>query len=162
MSQCPARGVVGCLHVSVAGGNTRSRRRRIDGGSPRGLASRWSQLGRVAVLDTRPEILLGAESRNRRTDHEARLQSGESLLFYTDGLVEDGRSLIDEGIARLVRVATEVVHVTVDELCDQLLERIVRHRPTTTSRSWRCDATPTPLKTSACACRRYFIAGRRV
>ncbi|TQN44109.1 serine phosphatase RsbU (regulator of sigma subunit) [Blastococcus colisei] len=84
--------------------------------------------GRVAVLDTRPEILLGAESRNRRTDHEARLRPGDTLLFYTDGLVEHGRSLIDEGIARLVRVTAEAAHLTVDELCDQLLERIVRHR----------------------------------
>ncbi len=83
--------------------------------------------GRVEVLDTRPEMLLGAEAPVRRTDHGTRLHPGDTLLFYTDGLVEHGRTLIDEGIARLTAVTAELAHVTVNELCDQLLERIVRH-----------------------------------
>jgi sigma-B regulation protein RsbU (phosphoserine phosphatase) len=84
--------------------------------------------GHVRVLDTRPEMLLGADAPVRRTDHEARLHPGDTLLFYTDGLVEHGRTLIDEGIARLTAVTAELGHLTVDGLCDQLLERIVRHR----------------------------------
>ncbi len=84
--------------------------------------------GRVDVLDTRPEMLLGAEAPDRRTDHEARLRPGDTLLFYTDGLIEHGRTLIDEGIARLTAVTAELGHLTVDQLCDQLLARIVRHR----------------------------------
>jgi sigma-B regulation protein RsbU (phosphoserine phosphatase) len=84
--------------------------------------------GRVHVLDTRPETLLGAEAPNRRTDHEAELHPGDTLLFYTDGLVEHGRTWIDEGIARLTAVTAELGHLTVDALCDQLLDRIVRHR----------------------------------
>ncbi|MDP9390697.1 MAG: SpoIIE family protein phosphatase, partial [Actinomycetota bacterium] len=84
--------------------------------------------GRVDVLDTPPEMLLGAEAPDRRTDHEARLRPGDTLLFYTDGLIEHGRTLIDEGIARLTAVTAELGHLTVDQLCDQLLARIVRHR----------------------------------
>jgi sigma-B regulation protein RsbU (phosphoserine phosphatase) len=84
--------------------------------------------GHVDVLDTPPEVLLGAETPSRRTDHEALLHPGDTLLFYTDGLIEHGRTLIDEGIARLTAVTAELGHLTVDELCDQLLERIVQHR----------------------------------
>jgi sigma-B regulation protein RsbU (phosphoserine phosphatase) len=84
--------------------------------------------GAVTTLDTRPETLLGAESTRLRTDHEHVITPGETLIFYTDGLVEHGRTSIDDGIARLVRVVGELGNVTVDELCDQLLERIVRHR----------------------------------
>ncbi|MDP9460015.1 MAG: SpoIIE family protein phosphatase [Actinomycetota bacterium] len=84
--------------------------------------------GRVDVLDTPPEMLLGAEAPDRRTDHEARLRPEDTLLFYTDGLIEHGRTLIDEGIARLTAVTAELGHLTVDQLCDQLLARIVRHR----------------------------------
>ena len=84
--------------------------------------------GRVQVLSTRPEMLLGAEAPDRRTDHEAEIHPGDTLLVYTDGLVEHGRTPIDEGIARLVAVTADVGHLPVDELCDQLLERIVGHR----------------------------------
>jgi phosphoserine phosphatase RsbU/P len=84
--------------------------------------------GRVDVLDTPPETLLGAESTRRRTDHVLEVDPGQTLIFYTDGLVEHGRTLIDEGIARLATLVGELGDLSVDELCDQLLTRIVRHR----------------------------------
>ena len=84
--------------------------------------------GRVDVLDTSPETLLGAESTRHRTDHVVQVEPGQTLIFYTDGLVEHGRTLIDEGIARLATLVGELGHLSVDDLCDQLLTRIVRHR----------------------------------
>jgi hypothetical protein len=36
--------------------------------------------------------------------------------------------VVREGIARLTAVTAELGHLTVDGLCDQLVERIVRHR----------------------------------
>jgi len=84
--------------------------------------------GRVEVLDSEPEILLGAESREPRTDHEVTIGPGRTLVLYTDGLVEHGRTGIDEGITRLTGLVGELAGVGVDELCDQLLERIVRQR----------------------------------
>ena len=84
--------------------------------------------GQVEVLDTAPETLLGADSRRPRTDHRTVVQPGETVIFYTDGLVEHGRTSIDDGIARLTRLVSELAGASVDDLCDLLLERIVdRH-----------------------------------
>jgi serine phosphatase RsbU (regulator of sigma subunit) len=100
---------------------------------------RWSSAGHLApllvhgsgdveLLDTRPETLLGTEFARPRTDHRARLDPGDTLVFYTDGLIEHGRTPIDDGITRLTRLVAELGSLTPDELCDALLDRIVRHR----------------------------------
>jgi sigma-B regulation protein RsbU (phosphoserine phosphatase) len=85
--------------------------------------------GRVEVLDTAPETLLGADTSRSRSDHDMPLLPGDTLVFYTDGLVEHGRTPIDTGIERLARLVEEVGPLAVEPLCDALLERIVRHRP---------------------------------
>jgi sigma-B regulation protein RsbU (phosphoserine phosphatase) len=84
--------------------------------------------GQVEVLDTAPETLLGADSRRPRTDHRTLVHPDETVIFYTDGLVEHGRTSIDDGIARLTRLVAELAGASVDELCDLLLERIVDRR----------------------------------
>ncbi len=84
--------------------------------------------GRITRLDSPPETLLGTGGRHARTDSEARLAPGDTLLFYTDGLVEQGRTLIDEGIARLAGVFTDVGHLPLGPLSDALLGRIVGGR----------------------------------
>ncbi|MGY1624546.1 PP2C family protein-serine/threonine phosphatase [Geodermatophilus sp. SYSU D00965] len=85
--------------------------------------------GSVRVLGSTPETLLGAESTRPRTDSVAETAPGDTLLFYSDGLVEQGRTGIDEGTARLVALVRDVGPTTVDALCDALLARIVGHRP---------------------------------
>jgi phosphoserine phosphatase RsbU/P len=85
--------------------------------------------GQVEVLDTPPETLLGADTSRSRSDHEMRLVPGDTLVFYTDGLVEHGRTPIDVGITRLAGLVEELGPLAVEGLCDALLERIVRHRP---------------------------------
>jgi phosphoserine phosphatase RsbU/P len=100
---------------------------------------RWSSAGHlpplvrradgvVETLATRPEPLLGAESPQPRSNHTAHLGPGDTLVFYTDGLVEQGRTGIDDGLARLARLLTELGALGVDELCDELLARIVADR----------------------------------
>jgi phosphoserine phosphatase RsbU/P len=84
--------------------------------------------GSLRPLDTRPERLLGAEFPRPRTDHEALLRPGDTVLLYTDGLVEHGRTGIDEGITRLSGQLAELVDVPLEKLCDQLLDRIVPGR----------------------------------
>ena len=84
--------------------------------------------GTVDLLDSPPERLLGAGEATVRTDHEATLQPGDTLLLVTDGLVEHGRVNIDTGLTRLTGALTELAGVPVDELCDRLLDRILLGR----------------------------------
>jgi serine phosphatase RsbU (regulator of sigma subunit) len=84
--------------------------------------------GTVDVLTTRPEPLLGADIAQHRVDHLTPLLPGDTLLFYTDGLVEQGRTTIDEGLERLVAVFRELGELSPDALCDALLDRIVSRR----------------------------------
>ncbi|MDQ1660108.1 MAG: phosphoserine phosphatase RsbU/P [Blastococcus sp.] len=84
--------------------------------------------GTVQLLDTPPETLLGTGSLPPHSDHDAVLRPGDTLVLYTDGIVEHGRSAIDEGLARLTRGLAEFGEMEVDELCDQLLERVVTGR----------------------------------
>jgi sigma-B regulation protein RsbU (phosphoserine phosphatase) len=83
----------------------------------------------VELLQADPQTLLGAESTRPRTDAVAEVRAGDTLLFYTDGLVEQGRTGIDEGTERLVAAVRELAGLPADELCDALIERIVGHRP---------------------------------
>jgi len=84
--------------------------------------------GTIDVLTTRPEPLLGADIAQRRTDHVTRLLPDDTLLFYTDGLVEQGRTTIDSGLERLVDAFREMGEASPETLCDELLDRIVARR----------------------------------
>jgi serine phosphatase RsbU (regulator of sigma subunit) len=84
--------------------------------------------GTVQLLDSPPERLLGADSTGLRADHEVLVHPGDTVLFYTDGLIEHGRTGIDEGIARLIDQLAGLHDVGLDELCDELLDRIAPGR----------------------------------
>jgi serine phosphatase RsbU (regulator of sigma subunit) len=84
--------------------------------------------GAVDVLATPPETLLGTDMVRARTDHETVVGPDDTLLFYTDGIIEHGRTGIDAGIDRLKGALSEVGGLPVDKLCDQLLARIVSDR----------------------------------
>jgi serine phosphatase RsbU (regulator of sigma subunit) len=84
--------------------------------------------GGVEVLHSAPERLLGAESTEPRTDHRAQLRPDDTVVFYTDGIVEHGRTGIDEGIARLTAVLGELTGRSPGNVCDELLNRIVSGR----------------------------------
>jgi PAS domain S-box-containing protein len=106
----------------------------------RGLRTlRWSSAGHLPplvlraaggteLLDTRPETLLGTGISPARSDHLATLHPGDTVVFYTDGLVEHGRTAIDEGLTRLALLVEEQRGASLDALCDGLLAGIVRHR----------------------------------
>jgi len=84
--------------------------------------------GAVELLDAPPEILLGTGSPPPHADHDAVLRSGDTLVLYTDGLVEHGRSAIDDGLTRLTGALAELGGLDVGRLCDRLLERVVTGR----------------------------------
>jgi serine phosphatase RsbU (regulator of sigma subunit) len=80
--------------------------------------------GTVRQLDSPPERLLGSGSACARSDQEVLLSPGDTLVFYTDGLIEYGRTGIDEGIDRLAGQLAELAELPIEELCDGLLDRI--------------------------------------
>jgi sigma-B regulation protein RsbU (phosphoserine phosphatase) len=85
--------------------------------------------GRVQILETAPERLMGTDWAGVRTDHEVLLHPGDTALLVTDGIIEQGRWDIDRGTARLCSVLVGLAGLPVDELCDRLLDGIVDGRP---------------------------------
>jgi PAS domain S-box-containing protein len=81
--------------------------------------------GTVTLLDCgEPDLLLGVEPGRARNDRVATIDRGGLLLLYTDGLVERRDRDIDAGIDELVAVLGSLTHLPLQELCDQLLERM--------------------------------------
>ncbi|MEH0981057.1 SpoIIE family protein phosphatase [Micromonospora sp. CPCC 205556] len=101
---------------------------KTDGGLP----VRWCNAGHpppllagadgtVRVLDGRREPLLGLTRPVRRTSQETALAPGDTLLLYTDGLVERRDRPIDEGIAELLDELAGASKLPLAEICDLLL-----------------------------------------
>jgi serine phosphatase RsbU (regulator of sigma subunit) len=81
--------------------------------------------GKAFLLDAEPtELLLGVAPGSERREHVTVLDRGTTVLLYTDGLVERRDRDIDAGTAELVAVLEECAGLPLDELCDQVLERL--------------------------------------
>jgi len=83
--------------------------------------------GAVEALEATPEPLLGLARPSRRTSQSTRLATGDTLLLYTDGLIERRDRSIDEGLTELAGLLTGADTLPLDELCDLLLASI-QHR----------------------------------
>ncbi|TFV48932.1 serine/threonine-protein phosphatase [Blastococcus sp. TF02A-35] len=78
--------------------------------------------GTADLLERTPERLLGAGRASApRTEHEVELHRGDSVLFYTDGLVERRGMTLDDGTAWLLRALSRVGQEQLDRVCDGLL-----------------------------------------
>jgi len=80
--------------------------------------------GDVRLLEAADtDLLLGIEPTTRRRLTRSRLRAGETLLLYTDGLVERRDQPLGEGIALLREVAARAASTTSDpeELADAVL-----------------------------------------
>ncbi|MEH1102828.1 SpoIIE family protein phosphatase [Micromonospora sp. CPCC 205561] len=77
--------------------------------------------GSVEMLAGIPEPLLGLNRPVRRTSRHAHLAAGETLLLYTDGLVERRDRSIDEGMTELADRLVGTERLPLGELCDLLL-----------------------------------------
>ncbi|MEU2897814.1 SpoIIE family protein phosphatase [Streptomyces sp. NPDC001273] len=62
--------------------------------------------GEVTYLRRPPGMLLGAATAPRFEEAECRLEPGDRVLLYTDGLVERPPEIIDAGLDRLARAVT--------------------------------------------------------
>ncbi|WP_237494431.1 PP2C family protein-serine/threonine phosphatase [Modestobacter sp. L9-4] len=78
--------------------------------------------GTVSVLRRPADLLLGISATARRTDHTVQLTPGDTVLLYTDGLVERRGSTLDEGTDWLVQALTPLAGRPLEQLCDVLLE----------------------------------------
>ena len=75
------------------------------------------------VVDITPSAPLGAFSYGRVQEQELVLAPGETLVFYTDGLVERPGTPLNESIDELLDVSTDAV--SVDDLCRRAVDRMV-------------------------------------
>ncbi len=57
--------------------------------------------GSAALLRGEPDLLVGLLRRPERTDHEVALHAGDTVVLYTDGLVETRRGDIEADLERL-------------------------------------------------------------
>jgi hypothetical protein len=79
--------------------------------------------GPVEILAGRPDLLLGVYPDRRRRDFELEMRTGDTLVLYTDGLVERRDEDLEDSIARLAAGLAGTADRTLDELCERALEQ---------------------------------------
>jgi serine phosphatase RsbU (regulator of sigma subunit) len=96
-----------------------------------GWCLNWSTAGHPAplllaprkpgrYLDAEPGLPLGVDWHVARPDQHDLLPCGATIVFFTDGLVEDRRRHIDQGLATLARLATQHAGPCPERLCQAL------------------------------------------
>ncbi len=64
--------------------------------------------GHAELLSTEPDLLLGVHHEARRHNHELHLETGTTLVLYTDGLIESRKTSIETGMTRLVAALGQI------------------------------------------------------
>ncbi|PRY13968.1 SpoIIE family protein phosphatase [Kineococcus rhizosphaerae] len=100
-----------------------------------GRTIRWCTAGHLPPVVAAPDgtavllagdgIVLGLGSGQHRAQQETTLVDGATLLLYTDGLVERRDRPMDVRLAELRDAVRDLGPVDVDDLCDELLERML-------------------------------------
>jgi serine phosphatase RsbU (regulator of sigma subunit) len=101
-------------------------------GDDDGVTLRWSNAGHPApvlicadgaavLLERPPDRLLGVSPATVRRDHRVTLRPGDTVVFYTDGLVEQPGVFLDDGTARIVEKLGRIGREPLDQLCDHLV-----------------------------------------
>jgi PAS domain S-box-containing protein len=86
--------------------------------------------GSVAELSAwRGDLLLGVDPEAQRRESVVTLDRGSTVLLYTDGLIERRDADLDDGMVRLRDVVMELAGSPLEELLDEVLERLVHGRP---------------------------------
>ena len=102
---------------------------------------RWANAGHLPPLVINPDgsvaelaawkgdLLLGVDPESRRQESVVTLDRDSTVLLFTDGLVERRDADLDAGLVRLRQALVEVAHLPLQELLDEVLERLVDGRP---------------------------------
>jgi serine phosphatase RsbU (regulator of sigma subunit)/PAS domain-containing protein len=102
---------------------------------------RWANAGHLPPLVVNPDgsvaelavwkgdLLLGVDPAARRRESVVTLDRGSTVLLYTDGLVERRDADLDAGLVRLRDALVELADLPLEELLDELLERLVHGHP---------------------------------
>jgi PAS domain S-box-containing protein len=86
--------------------------------------------GSVAELASwRGDLLLGVDPDTQRQESVVTLDRGATVLLFTDGLVERRDSDLDAGLVRLRQTLIDLAGLPLQDLLDELLERLVDGRP---------------------------------
>ncbi|MFP5370656.1 MAG: SpoIIE family protein phosphatase, partial [Actinomycetes bacterium] len=83
----------------------------------------------VDVPETAGRLMLGVDRTSTRDETVVELPRGATVLMFTDGLVERPGRDLDAGIDEVHRLAAELAHLPLEELCDRLLDRLVEGSP---------------------------------
>lgn len=84
--------------------------------------------GRARVVGLPPGLLLGPDAEARHESVREELEPGDTLVLYTDGLVERRGEVIDQGVDRLL-TTLEAGPADIDEMVDHLFAELVRTAP---------------------------------
>jgi PAS domain S-box-containing protein len=102
---------------------------------------RWANAGHLPPLVLQPDgsvaelaswqgdLLLGVDAGTVRKESVVTLDRGATVLLYTDGLVERRDSDLDAGVLRLRRTLADLASLPLEQLLDEVLERLVDGRP---------------------------------
>jgi PAS domain S-box-containing protein len=102
---------------------------------------RWANAGHLPPLVINPDgsvaelaswagdLLLGVDPAATRREQVVTLDRGATVLLYTDGLIERRDADLDSGLDRLRHVLTELADLPLEQLLDEVLDRLVHGRP---------------------------------
>lgn len=96
----------------------------ISAGHP--PAMRWDSKRREWLIDNARGVALGVVGRPEFDQSHGVLQSGDALMFYTDGIVESRTASIDTGIAWLQRAAQRAVSGGFDGAAQRIVSKVRR------------------------------------
>jgi serine phosphatase RsbU (regulator of sigma subunit)/DNA-binding response OmpR family regulator/anti-sigma regulatory factor (Ser/Thr protein kinase) len=82
--------------------------------------------GKVRFLDTKDTLPLGVDQHVAPSEAEYRIEPGDTLLLFTDGLVERRRESITDGLDRLCDAFAGAPD-EVEAVCDHVLQHTVGH-----------------------------------